>query len=91
MNINSAYIENILTLANLCTAKKVPFTLNLCHDGLQIRFPWCVGDVVCHSASFGSYDGCVETFRFPWDEDDVTILLPEEAAIRIADYYRHTI
>ena len=91
MEIKMKFVEPIIELANLCTANKVPFTLNICHDGMQMRFPWCVGDVVCHSASYGSYDECVETFRFPWDDDDVTSLIPEEAAIRIADYHHHTV
>jgi hypothetical protein len=30
----------------------------------------------------------VETYQFPWDEGDVSVLTPEECAKRIIDYYK---
>lgn len=87
MMINPEYAKPILELANLCTKNDIPFTLNIIWDGLQIRFPWHSGDMACHTGTYGHTDGCVESYRFPWDEDDVSVLEPEEAVELLFDLY----
>ena len=77
----------ILTLAAQLSTAHVPFTVNKCFDGWQLRFPWCEGDVICHSGSYGHDDMCVESYQFSWDEGDVSVLTPDEAAERIIACY----
>jgi len=62
----------------------VPFTVNQIYEGLQLRFPWCDGDVACHEGTYGAENGKVETYEFPWDEGDVSMLTPADCAMRIA-------
>lgn len=65
----------------------VPFTTNPIYEGMQLRFPWCDGDVACHAGTYGSSEGMVETFQFPWDEDDVSMLTPVAAATNIIEMW----
>ena len=83
----SDFGTTILTLAANLSAAGVPFTVNKCFDGWQLRFPWDCGDVICHSGSYGHDDMRVETMSFPWDEGDVSCLSIEDAAKNIIACY----
>lgn len=65
----------------------IPFTVNPVFEGMQLRFPWHEGDVACHAGTYGSDRGMVESYQFPWDEDDVTMLEPKKMATRIIQLY----
>lgn len=87
MMINPDYANPILTLANDLSAHNIPYTLNVLWDGLQIRFPWNNGDLVCHRGSYGHTNGDVESMGCPWDYGDVTCLTVEEAIKRLNVWY----
>lgn len=87
MNINPEYAYVILTLANYLIERNIPLRIVTLYDGLQIRFPWSDGDLICHQYSYGADDGCVESFGCPWDEDDVTRLTIDEAVEKISEWY----
>lgn len=76
------YIKHILDRAG------VPCAINPIYEGYQLRFPWCKGDVAMHDGTYGAKAGHVETYEFPWDEDDVSELEPIEAAALILAYYK---
>lgn len=93
---NRTYKNRILCISAECDLHHIPYTLvpmddfvndNYNGGGWQIRFPWCVGDVACHKYTYGNMDGYVESYQFPWDEGDVSVLTPEEAADKIVAYY----
>lgn len=56
---------------------------------IQITFPWCDGDVIMYACNLEDpkTSSVVESYNFPWDEDDVTRDYPEEMAWRIIAYY----
>lgn len=81
------YINPILDLALILRAAKVPFTFHTLYEGAQLRFPWCDGDVICHEHSYGSDHGAVETYQFPWDEGDVSVMSPSQAGAGIITHY----
>lgn len=81
------YEERIDVIANYCDLYNIPYTTNSLWEGKQIRFPWCAGDVACHEFTYETNDDKVESYCFPWDNDDVTVLSPEEAAGLIVGYY----
>lgn len=70
----------------------------------QIRFPWCKGDVAigtihaCDTdlvyGTVGSLKDCypsIESYGFPWDDDDVTVFGdPESFVAAISEYYKDT-
>ena len=85
--INQKYANTILLLANKLSEKNIPHTLNTILNGLQIRFPWNNGDLVCHFGSYGSEEGCVESYCCPWDNGDVSCLSIEEAFDNIVEWY----
>lgn len=88
MKINDNYAKPILVILNVLAGMGVPCQLYPIWDGLQIRFPWGGGDIVCHGFSYGHDRGCVESMGCPWDEDDVTCLTVEEATIKVVDWYK---
>ena len=90
MNINPKFAVVILTLANSLSARGVPFTINILWDGLQIKFPWNNGDIVCHSGSYGADNGYAESAGCPWDDEDVTMIDIDTALHRIIDWYEET-
>ena len=84
------YINTFSFIATAFAEENIPFTFNSCFDGWIIRFPWCNGDIAMHSETSGnSKDYIVETFRFPWDEDDnASVLYAIQAVNRIIMMYR---
>ena len=86
--INKEYANTILLLANKLSKKSIPHTLNTIFNGLQIRFPWSDGDLVCHFGSYGCEEECVESYCCPWDNGDVSCLNIEEAFNNIVEWYR---
>lgn len=70
--INREFARPILQIANALSECGIPFSLDLSFDGMQILFPWAKADMICHSYSYGSEFGRVESMGFPWDKDDVT-------------------
>jgi len=87
MMINREYANAILTLANKLSERNIPHTLNVIYDGLQIRFPWNYGDLVCHSGSYGHENGEVESMGCPWDDGDVTCISVNNAFKHIVKWY----
>jgi len=87
MMINPEYAEPILTLSNSLNQRNIPHTVNVIWDGLQIRFPWNDGDIICHSGSYGHEYGNVESMGCPWDEFEVTCLPIDEADDLITDWW----
>lgn len=77
------YLETITIIADALAMLGIPFTANPLYDGWQLRFPWSDGDIACHSYTYGSSKGHVESYMFSWDDGDVTELTPEEAAFFI--------
>ena len=77
--------SNLLyVVADYLTVAHIPFTLNPCWDGLCMTFPWYEGpDVACHSGTANQ----LETYRFPWDKDDVTIISFDELRRRLYHLY----
>ena len=65
----------------------VPYEINEYHDGWQLRFPWCNGDVTIYGGTYCSNMGKVESYQFPWDDYDVTVLSVDTAAALIISYY----
>lgn len=87
MLIHPNYANPILTLANALSKRSIPFTLNVAWEGLQIRFPWNNGDLVCHAGSYGHEMGKLESMGCPWDGIDVSCLSVDEAISRIERWY----
>ena len=87
MMINPKYAQSILTLVNALIEHGIPCSINILYDGLQIRFPWNDGDLICHMGSYGSEVGDVESMGCPWDDEDVTRLTLDEAFEKISKWY----
>jgi hypothetical protein len=87
MMINPIFAKPILTLSNELTEHNIPNTINVMWDGLQIRFPWNNGDIICHSGSYGHDEGMVESMGCPWDDEDVSVIEIEEALKHIIKWY----
>lgn len=81
-----SYKERILVIATVCAENGIPYSIEPILDGYAICFPWCFGDVACHQYTGGN-EWYVESYGFPWDDGDITVLLPEEAAKNIVDLY----
>jgi len=83
----NTYNERIAAMSDKLDFYGIPNEVNDCWGGAQIRFPWTIGDVACHEYTSGSENGYVETYQFPWDEEDVSALTPEETVDRIIQLY----
>ena len=77
--IKLEYIIPITTIAQELENYNIPYVCVQLWDGLQLRFPWCDGDIICHSGSFGHEYGNVESYCFYWDNNDCTELEPKKA------------
>ena len=81
------YYERIKFMEDILAKYGVPFFEKEIYEGYQLRFRWTIGDVAVHNGTYGAAYGKVETYEFPWDEGDVSELWPEEAAMKIVEYY----
>jgi len=81
------YNEIISAMSDRLDEYHISHTINDCHGGAQIRFPWCKGGVAIHDGTYGHEVGYVESYEFPWDNEDVSMVDPEEAVERIVQLY----
>lgn len=81
------YYERISFIKSILDSLHIPCSMNECWEGYQLRFSWCEGDVAVHDGTHGHNRGKVESYEFPWDDGDVSVLTPEEAAIKIIALY----
>lgn len=81
------YLERIQFIYGVLMILNIPCTMNALYEGWQLRFPWCEGDIAAHRGTYEQAQGKVESYCFPWDDGDVTVLTPEEAAIKIIAFY----
>ena len=85
------YAQAILRITSKLDEAEVPYTINDCLGGYQLRFPWCDGDIVAHQYAPSAL-GKVESMDFSWDAGDVTVMEPEAMAIMVkAEYIIHEI
>ena len=77
--INLDYMNALVDLVSKCREKGISIrefgTLN---NGLFVKFEGFRGDAVIHDFSYGHEAGKWETYKMPWDEDDVSVLTTEE-------------
>lgn len=84
------YETSIDTIASVCEKLGIPCDKYKCLDGFILRFPlWSDGDIACHSGTYGSNAGMVESYRFSWDGDDVSVLTVEEAIVYLILEYNN--
>lgn len=91
--MKNIYFERINDLVLTLSDNGVPCNVeSLPHgfDDYKVSFPWCFGAVVAHSGVLGRNAGkyTVESFGFPWDEGDVTLLDVQDAIDLITEYYK---
>lgn len=65
----------------------IPYILRPLYDGFQWRFNWCGGDIIIHEGSYRNKEGYLESYNFPWDMDDVSVMTPYDMAICIHNFY----
>ena len=83
------YLHTINCITHALYVLGVPYEINPmpAQNGYQLTFCWTDGDVACNELTQGSEHNLVETMDFPWDNGDVTVMTPQEAAARIACYF----
>lgn len=88
--MKNIYFERIADLVLTLSDNGVPCNVEDCYDGYKVTFPWCDGDVIAHSYMLGrgKHGYTVESFGFPWDYGDVTLLDVQEAIDLITDLYK---
>ena len=82
------FFDIAVMFSGLLTGLKVPFSIDCLHDGFQWLFPWCDGDVIIHSGSYGHDIGYLESMNFPWDDGDVSVESTDDMAEKIYHYYK---
>lgn len=87
--MSEKYYSQILIIALNCLAEKIPFEIKKIWEGWQIVFPWADhADVAIHDGTFGHDSLQVESYKFPWDEGDVSVLEPFEAFELIRELWK---
>lgn len=95
--INSGiYTEACVGMAAALTKAGIEFTFTAdsSFGGGYFRFPnvYPQADIACHYGTYGVEVGLFESFRFPWDNDDVTgWLSPEDFIEKYEEYYEQTL
>lgn len=87
----NAYTERLVTIMNICEKLNIPCGFDSIGflDGGVLRFPWSAGDIACHAWTYDADNGMVESYRFSWDGDDVSVLTVEEAVVYIILEYNN--
>ena len=58
------------------------------YNGFQVRFEGTEGDAILHDGSVGRGLCLWETYKFPWDEGDVSTHDADELAHMIAEFQK---
>ena len=85
------YGKPMIAIAKTLSDWNVPFKLESFpapRSGYSITFPWHKGDIACNDFTYGHAMGKVETYKFPWDNGDISVMYPYEAVCRVIDLYR---
>lgn len=78
-NINLDYMNALVDLVNELRKNNIAVReFNTLNNGFQLKFEDFEGDAVIHDYSYGRDSGWWETYKFPWDEGDVSVLTAEE-------------
>lgn len=78
------YSETVNLFNQLLVTYDIPFSLGYMFGGVQWKFPaYPDGDIILHDGSYGHEEGYLESYRMPWDEDDVSVALPHEMVRRL--------
>lgn len=76
--LNEKYVRTVGLAGIILGEYGIQYDIHALHGGAQITFDWNEGDGVCHSFSYGNETGNIETYGFPWDNGDVSVLdIPE--------------
>ena len=83
-------LNELNTLMNLCAhleipIKKIYYTMN----GFIVTFENSEGDAALHDGTYGHERCYWETYKFPWDEDDVSVHTTEELLLLLNEYYNN--
>ena len=84
------FMENLTPILTGLIAEGVPFRYRPLYDGWQLIFKWSgdvAADVACHSGTYGNLEGFVESYNFPWDEGDVSMLTPDDFLKKVIKYW----
>lgn len=88
--ISTVYMHALVKLANQCAKEGVEIekfgTLN---NGFYVTFRDVTGDAVIHDFSYGHENGLFESFKMPWDHDDVSVHTPEELGMLLGALKRN--
>lgn len=79
--IPSRFVKALAELTLECEARGITFETRFYQGGFQCHHFSChpqSGDVVIHDHSYGQYDGKWESYNFPWDDDDVSVMTTVE-------------
>lgn len=87
MKMNTIYRDTVVEVLTELIKYEIPYEVERLWDGFKVTFPWCNGDFVCHSGSYGNQEGFVETMNFPWDDGDVSMLEVNEIVVLLVRYY----
>ena len=84
-NLNPAYARAMLELSVWGTYYGINVReIQRFAGGFQVRFEdWEKPDAICHDGSYGSRLGLWETYRFPWDGKDVSVMDARTLAKRL--------
>ena len=89
---NDYYFAQLHKIEEICNTLGIPCVMEdfELEEGYILRFlPWSDGDIACHDGTYGSNDGMVESYRFSWDGDGVSMLTVEEAVVYIILEYNN--
>lgn len=83
----TTFYERIVLIHYACKKHNIPSAMRRCYDSWQIVFPWCDGDIASNSETFGNSKQMVESYQFPWDRGDVSVLTVDDAIQKIIALY----
>ena len=82
--INLTRAEALAELLTACKEEEVEIeNLFFFQNGFQIMFKGIEGDAIIHDGSYGRNFGLWETYKMPWDCDDVSVLEADVLAKRL--------
>ena len=88
-NLQTRYVVPVMLLAQQLMLAGVPFRHRQIWEGSQLLFPWANdADGACHKGTYGCTEGKIETMGFSWDDDDVSVHMPDELAKLIIEEYQ---
>lgn len=88
--LNMERLNELSSFIHICGRINIPIKqVYSVANGFIVTFENSEGDAALHDGTYGHEHCYWETYKFPWDNDDVSVHTTEELLLLLNEYYNN--